>query len=59
VGMPFGTHGLVYRVRPIKEVDQNKDSKIDLETNKGNTNTYSTRTLVRPSLVADTSQMYL
>jgi hypothetical protein len=28
---PSGTRGLVYRVRPIKEVDQNKDSKVDLE----------------------------
>jgi hypothetical protein len=49
---PSGTHGLVYRVRPIKEVDRNKDSKIDLETKKGSCNTYSTRTLIKPSLVA-------
>jgi hypothetical protein len=34
------------------EVDQNKDSKIDLEIKKGSSNTYSTRTLVKPSLVA-------
>jgi hypothetical protein len=34
------------------EVDQNKNSKIDLETKKGSFNTYSTRTLVNPSLVA-------
>jgi hypothetical protein len=33
------------------EVDQNKDSKIDLEMKKGNSNSYSTRTLVNPSLV--------
>jgi hypothetical protein len=35
---PSGTHKLVYRVRPITEVDQHKDSKIDLETKKGNYN---------------------
>jgi hypothetical protein len=34
------------------EVDWNKDSKIDLETKKGKSNTYSTRTLVNSSLVA-------
>jgi hypothetical protein len=34
------------------KVDQNKDSKIDLDMKKGNFNTYSTRTLVKPSLVA-------
>jgi hypothetical protein len=34
------------------EVDKYKDSKIDLETKKGNSNTYLTRTLVNPSLVA-------
>jgi hypothetical protein len=34
------------------EVDQNKDSKIDLEAKKGISNTYSTRILVKPSLVA-------
>jgi hypothetical protein len=28
---PSGTRGLVYRVRPIMEVDKYKDSKIDLE----------------------------
>jgi hypothetical protein len=42
---PSGTHGLVYRVRPIKEVDKYKDSKIDLETKKEGFNLYSTRTL--------------
>jgi hypothetical protein len=31
---PSGTRGLVYRARPIKEVDKHKDSKIDLETKK-------------------------
>jgi hypothetical protein len=45
---PSGTHGLVYRVWPIKEVDKHKDSKIDLETKKGNSNPYSTRILVKP-----------
>jgi hypothetical protein len=45
---PLGTHGLVYRVRPIKEVDKSKDSKIDLETKKEGSNPYSTRTLVKP-----------
>jgi hypothetical protein len=25
---PLGTHGLVYRARPIKEVDKYKDSKM-------------------------------
>jgi hypothetical protein len=49
---PSGTHGLVYQVRPVKKVDKYKDSKIDLETKKGKSNTYSTRTLVKPSLVA-------
>jgi hypothetical protein len=49
---PSGTHGLVYRVWPIKEVDRNKDSKIDLETKKEGSNLYSTRKLVKPSLVA-------
>jgi hypothetical protein len=49
---PSGTHGLVYRVRPIMEVDWNKDSKIDLETKKEGSNSYSTRTLVNSSLVA-------
>jgi hypothetical protein len=49
---PSGTHGLVYQVRPIKEVDQHKDSKIDLETKKEGSNPYSTRTLVNPSPVA-------
>jgi hypothetical protein len=43
-----GTHGLVYRVQPIKEVDKYKDSKIDLETKKEGSNTYSTRTLIKP-----------
>jgi hypothetical protein len=28
---PSGTYGLVYRARPIKEEDKNKDSKVDLE----------------------------
>jgi hypothetical protein len=34
------------------EVDKYKDSKIDLETKKEGSNTYSTRTLVKPSLIA-------
>jgi hypothetical protein len=33
-------------------VDRHKDSKIDLETKKGKSNPYSTRILVKPSLVA-------
>jgi hypothetical protein len=45
---PLGIHGLVYRVRPIMEVDWHKDSKIDLETKKEGSNPYSTRTLVKP-----------
>jgi hypothetical protein len=49
---PLGTHGLVYRVRSIMEVDKYKDSKNDLETMKEGSNPYSTRTLVKPSLVA-------
>jgi hypothetical protein len=49
---PSGTHGLVYRVRPIKKVDKYKDSKIDLETKKEDSNTYSTRILIKPSQVA-------
>jgi hypothetical protein len=48
----LGTHGLVYRIRPIKEVDKHKDSKIDLETKKEGSNMYSTRTLVNSSPVA-------
>jgi hypothetical protein len=35
---PSGTHGLVYRVRPIMEVDKYKDSKIDLDTKKEGSN---------------------
>jgi hypothetical protein len=34
------------------EVDKYKDSKIDLEMKKEGSNLYSTRTLVKPSLVA-------
>jgi hypothetical protein len=49
---PSGIHELVYWVRPIKKVDRNKDSKIDLETKKENSNTYLTRTLVNLSPVA-------
>jgi hypothetical protein len=49
---PSGTHRLVYRVWPIMELDKYKDSKIDLETKKEGSNSYSTRTLVKPSLVA-------
>jgi hypothetical protein len=45
---PLSTRGLVYRVRPIKEVDRNKDSKIDLETKREGSNPYSTRILVKP-----------
>jgi hypothetical protein len=48
----LGTHRLVYRVWPIKEADRHKDSKIDLETKKEGSNPYSTRILVKPSLVA-------
>jgi hypothetical protein len=44
---PLGTHGLVYQVRPIKEVDRHKDSKIDLKTKKGKSNPYLTRILVK------------
>jgi hypothetical protein len=36
----------------MMEVDKYKDSKIDLKAKKGNSNPYSTRTLVKPSLVA-------
>jgi hypothetical protein len=49
---PSGTHGLVYRVRPIMEVDKYKDSKIDLETKNEGSNPYSTRTLVNSCPVA-------
>jgi hypothetical protein len=49
---PSGTRGLVYRARPIKEVDKYKDSKIDLETKKEGSNLYSTRTLVNSCPVA-------
>jgi hypothetical protein len=34
------------------EVDKYKDSKIDLETEKEGSNMYSSRILVKPSLVA-------
>jgi hypothetical protein len=34
------------------EVDKYKDSKIDLETKKGKSNTYSTRKLVNLGLIA-------
>jgi hypothetical protein len=34
------------------EMDQNKDSKIDLETKKEGSNPYSTRTLVNSSPVS-------
>jgi hypothetical protein len=44
----LGTCRLVYRARPIKEVENYKDSKIDLETKKEGSNPYSTRTLVNP-----------
>jgi hypothetical protein len=44
---PLGTHGLVYRVRLIMEVDKYKDSKIDLEMKKEGSNPYSTRTFVK------------
>jgi hypothetical protein len=44
---PSGTHGLVYRVRPIMEVDKHKNSKIDLETKKEGSNLFSTRILVK------------
>jgi hypothetical protein len=43
---PSDTHGLVYRVRPIMEVDKYKDSKIDLEMKKEGSNTYLSRTVV-------------
>jgi hypothetical protein len=49
---PSGTYGLVYRARPIKEVDKYKDSKIDLETKKEDSNPYSTRILVNSCSVA-------
>jgi hypothetical protein len=45
---PSDTHRLVYRVRPMMEVDKYKDSKIDLEMKKQGSNSYSTRTLVKP-----------
>jgi hypothetical protein len=49
---PSGTRGLVYRVRPIKEVENYKDSKIDLEAKKEDSNPYSTRILVNSCPVA-------
>jgi hypothetical protein len=49
---PSGTHGLVYRVRPIKEVDKYKDSKTNLETKKEDSSSYSTRKLVNSCQVA-------
>jgi hypothetical protein len=49
---PSGTRGLVYQARPIKEVDDYKDSKIDLDTKKEGSNPYSTRTLVNSCPVA-------
>jgi hypothetical protein len=47
-----GTYRLVYRVQPVKDVDNYKDSKIDLEAKKESSNPYSTRILVNLSLVA-------
>jgi hypothetical protein len=52
IGMPFGYPRIRYRVWPIMKMDYNKDSRIDLETKKKGSNPYSTRTLVKPSLVA-------
>jgi hypothetical protein len=49
---PSGTRGLVYQVRPIKEVENYKDSKIDLEMKKEGSNPYSTRILVNSCPVA-------
>jgi hypothetical protein len=49
---PSGTHRLVYRVWPIKEVENYKDSKIDLKAKKEGSNRYSTRTLVNSFPVA-------
>jgi hypothetical protein len=43
---PLGTHRLVYQVRPIKEVDRHKDSRIDLETKKEKFNTQWRRTKI-------------
>jgi hypothetical protein len=47
-----GTYGLVYLGRPVKDVDNYKDSKIDLEAKKESSNPYSTRILVNLSPVA-------
>jgi hypothetical protein len=49
---PSGTRRLVYRAWPIKEVENYKDSNIDLETKKEGSNPYSTRILVNSSPVA-------
>jgi hypothetical protein len=49
---PLGTRRLVYQARPIKEVENYKDSKIDLEAKKEDSNPYSTRILVNSCPVA-------
>jgi hypothetical protein len=51
VGMPF-RYPRISISNLAHYFDKYKDSKIDLETKKGKSNTYSTRTLVNPSLVA-------
>jgi hypothetical protein len=47
-----GTYGLVYLGQPVKDVDNYKDSKIDLVAKKESSNPYSTRILVNLSPVA-------
>jgi hypothetical protein len=53
VGMPFGYPRISIPGPVHYESGQVQGlEKIDLETKKGNSSTYSTRTLVKPSLVA-------
>jgi hypothetical protein len=51
MGMPFRYPQISIPGSAHYEMDQNKDSKIDLETKKEGSNPYSTRTLVNSSPV--------
>jgi hypothetical protein len=48
---PSDAHGLVYRVRSLWKWTSTRTRHVDLESKKEGSNTYSTRTLVNPSLV--------
>jgi hypothetical protein len=50
--MPFGYPRISIPGLTHHRGGQDKDSKVDLETKKEGSNPYSTRTLVKPSMVA-------